>query len=97
MQVSRKEHDYELTVLYATKCIADLPDVLRRLIEWTKIMGFTPSSMDVKGVKKLCYPINGEEEALYVDLNLSGQGDCAKLARALENDKLELRHLLIKC
>lgn len=101
VQVGRSSHDYELTVLYSVECVSYLATVLERLVEQIKSTGFTPSSMNVDGIKGLAYPIykagKEEKKALYVDFYLSGQGDCSGLARALDVDKRVLRYLLVKC
>ncbi len=89
--------EYELTVLIHPDLEADLETPLNKVRDIIKAAGGTIAREDNWGKKKLAYPINREEFAVYVymDLELPAEAPL-KISNTFNITDEVLRYLLVK-
>lgn len=87
---------YELTVLIHPDLEADLETPLGKVRDIVKKAGGTIKTEDAWGKKKLAYPINGQNFALYVSFDVELPADAPlKISNTLNITEEVLRYLLV--
>lgn len=89
--------EYELTVLIHPDLEADLDTPLKKVRDIITGAGGTITSEDNWGKKKLAYPINKEEFAVYVYMDVALPADAPlKISNIFNITDEVLRYLLVK-
>ena len=89
---------YELALLYHPDLEIDLDKVNAKIEKLVTDNGGGIKDQDVWGKRRLAYPINGLEKAIYVfyNIELDGQASISKLESNLNIYDEVLRHLITK-
>ena len=89
--------NYELTVLFHPDLVMNLDPALGKVTKIIESAGGKITKTDNDGKKRLAYPINGQDFAIYYYIDLALPADApVKISSALNIAEEVLRYLLVR-